>query len=116
MLYKQAKKVHSERFTLFWLENKLGHPRLGLTVSRKVGNAVVRNRTKRLFREIFRKCLHQIPGQADILINAKSACADANYFELQREFLNAAKKIRSNETVEQSEDENAPPGRGIAPN
>jgi len=108
MLYKQAKKVHSERFTLFWRENKTGHHRLGLTVSRKVGNAVVRNRTKRLFREIFRKCLHQIPGQADILINAKSACAKANFWELKREFLVASQKIRSMGTVEQYKDGDTP--------
>ncbi|MBX3473953.1 MAG: ribonuclease P protein component [Planctomycetes bacterium] len=39
---------------LHWRENGLGHPRLGLVVSRKFGNAVARNRFKRRLRELFR--------------------------------------------------------------
>jgi ribonuclease P protein component len=93
MLYKKAKKIHSEKFILFWRENKIGHHRLGITVSRKVGNAVVRNRVKRLFREIFRKNNRTLPGQADIVINVKSSCAKAKYLELLGEFLAAAQKM-----------------------
>jgi ribonuclease P protein component len=94
MIYKTGRKIHSERFILFWRENEIGHHRLGIAVSRKVGNSVVRNRTKRLFREIFRKSLRRIPGRADIIINAKSSCAKTNYLELREEFLAAIQRIR----------------------
>ena len=91
-IYKVGKKIHSERFVLFYRKNEIGHCRLGMTVSRKIGCAVIRNRTKRLFREIFRKTSEEIPGNLDIIINAKSGCVSAGFNELREEFIAAAKK------------------------
>lgn len=42
--------------------NDVGHPRLGITVSRRVGNAVARNRWKRAMRESFRLIQHELPA------------------------------------------------------
>ena len=91
-IYKAGWKIHSRRFILFVRTNKLGRSRLGLTVSRKVGGAVIRNRIKRLFREVFRKSYSEIPNQLDIVVNAKSGCAGVSYFELRAEFLDAVQK------------------------
>jgi ribonuclease P protein component len=92
-LYKKGRKIHSEKFVLFGEENGISHHRMGITVSRKVGCAVVRNRIKRLFREIFRKYCGEIPNALDIVVNAKAGCAGARYSELRREFLAAAQRI-----------------------
>ncbi len=92
-LYDSGKKVHSSTFVLFVRKNEVGHHRLGITVSRKTGNSVTRNRIKRLFREIFRKCFREIPGQFDILVNARPICASANYPRLREEFLIALQKV-----------------------
>jgi len=97
MLYKTGRKIHSERFVLFWRENRVGHHRLGITVSRKAGNSVVRNRAKRLLREIFRKLYRKIPGQFDLVINVRPGCTGASYIELKEEFLAAVQRIGKSE-------------------
>jgi ribonuclease P protein component len=92
-IYGTGLKLNSERFVLFGRENNLDHHRLGITVSRKVGGAVVRNRVKRLFREIFRKSAADLPYHFDLVVNAKRACADASYGDLRNEFISAARNI-----------------------
>ena len=92
-LYDKGRRYETGYFVLFGRSNDLGFHRLGLTVSRKVGCAVVRNRIKRLFREIFRRCSAQIPCQYDLVVNAKRDSAAASYSALREEFLAAARKI-----------------------
>lgn len=48
--------------TVFGLANECGHARLGLVASRRLGNAVVRNRWKRLLRESFRLTQNELPS------------------------------------------------------
>jgi ribonuclease P protein component len=47
--------------------NGLDHPRLGLSVSTRVGNAVIRNRWKRLIREVFRNSIGNLPAGLDLI-------------------------------------------------
>jgi ribonuclease P protein component len=58
--------------------NDLSYTRLGLSLSRKVGTAVVRNRWKRLIREAFRVVQHDLPQGLDLVIRPRrGATADA---------------------------------------
>jgi ribonuclease P protein component len=53
--YRQGRKRYGSLAVLHFRSNESNLPRLGITASRKVGHAVVRNRTKRRIREIFRR-------------------------------------------------------------
>ena len=92
-LYNTGRRLDAGKFVLFGRPNSLGYPRLGLTVSRKVGGAVVRNRVKRLFREIFRRSSAGIPCHYDLVVNAKRDCATVSFAVLREDFLAAARKV-----------------------
>jgi ribonuclease P protein component len=66
--------------------NDVSVPRLGIVASRKVGNAVVRNRVKRLIREVFRRSSDARPAGVDLVVIPRPGFLDASYDELQRDF------------------------------
>ena len=66
--YRRRCSVHQGRFVIVGCENGLPHSRLGLSVSRKVGNAVARNRWKRLLREAFRLSRSKLPAGLDLIV------------------------------------------------
>ena len=75
------------------LPNGLGEPRLGLSVSKKVGSAVTRNGVRRRLKEIFRSSRGGLPGDMDLVVSARPAAADASYQELNDEFSRSLGKI-----------------------
>jgi ribonuclease P protein component len=66
--YRLRATAADERLLVFGHENGLAHPRLGLSVSRKVGGAVRRNRWKRLLREAFRLSRQRLPPGLDLIV------------------------------------------------
>ncbi len=74
-----GKSRHTGHFIIVVLERSNSLTRLGLTVSRKVGGAVQRNRVKRLIREFFRIHLNSLPKGIDISIIAKKNATGMTY-------------------------------------
>lgn len=73
--------------------NGLDHPRLGLTVSRKVGGAVVRNRIRRRLREAYRHNKDRFPPGYDVVIGVKPSAARAPYGEILADLLAALARL-----------------------
>lgn len=66
-----------------------GPSRLGITASRKVGNAPVRNRVRRLVREFFRRSRTDIVPPRDIVVIAKPGAHTVSYSAVERELSKA---------------------------
>ncbi len=67
-VYEHRASVADDCLVVFAAPNGLPHPRLGLSVSRKVGGAVERNRWKRLLREAFRHRRAELPAGFDVIV------------------------------------------------
>ncbi len=67
-LSKSGQRIRNRYFIAYVGEGKNGRSRLGVTVTKKTGNAVIRNRMKRLCREFFRLHRNSIAGKRDINI------------------------------------------------
>jgi ribonuclease P protein component len=75
-LNREGKKVQNRHFIIFYAPGRRYRTRLGITVARKVGGAVTRNRIKRIAREYFRKNRDQLKGVWDINLIAKKEVAN----------------------------------------
>lgn len=69
-------------------------PRLGVTVSRKVGGAVVRNRVKRLVREAFRTHKHELPPGLSLVLVAKADAARVGFDKVVAELREVARRLQ----------------------
>ena len=100
-VYQNGTSFANRYLVMYILENRYTGNRLGISVSKKVGNSVVRHRVTRLIREIYRLNETEFKTGLDIVVIARPAAKDRSFHELKRYFLHLASKhsICVNKTV-----------------
>ncbi|MGI6279880.1 MAG: ribonuclease P protein component [Acutalibacteraceae bacterium] len=69
--YKKGDSLVGPYAVVYVMKNHIGKPRLGITTGKKIGNAVSRNRAKRVIYAAFRQCLPELRGGFDFIIVAR---------------------------------------------
>ena len=86
-IYRKGKSVVSPAMVLYCQKNRQGRTRLGITVSTKLGKAVVRNRVRRRLREIWRLNKKEMKAGWDIILVARVRAVDMPYQKLNKMYL-----------------------------
>ena len=92
-MYRKAKSAVSPCVVVYCRNNRLDHNRIGITVSTKLGKAVVRNRARRRLREVYRLNESRFRPGYDIVVVARSRAVTADFGALQSAYLGAAKRL-----------------------
>jgi ribonuclease P protein component len=91
-VYKHGQSVHAKGLVLFWLPNNAETTRVGMTASRQIGKAHVRNRMKRRLREIFRLNKNLIKPGYDLVINVRQVMNRLDYKRTEDSLITALGK------------------------
>ncbi|WP_417044164.1 ribonuclease P protein component [Dysosmobacter sp.] len=92
-LYQKGTSAVGGCMVVYCQKNRLGHNRLGLTASVKLGHAVVRNRCRRRLREVYRLHQGRLRQGYDVILVARGRTMTASWQELCDTFLRLCRKL-----------------------
>ena len=90
-VYKTGKSYANKYLVMYVVENHSDKNRLGISVSKKVGNSVVRHRVTRLIRESYRLHENIFNSGLDIVVIARNSAAEVSYHEIESAMLHLGK-------------------------
>ena len=93
-VYKSGKKHWDRYFVIYIYTTQLGQTRLGITVSKKVGKSVQRNRVKRLIREVFRLLRSDLLPSYDIVVVGRQAACELTASQVEESLYKLFRKAK----------------------
>ena len=90
-IFKKGKSFANRKFVIYRLENNEQHFRVGLSVSKKLGNAVMRNQIKRRIRHILIEHKDQLVENVDFVVIARKGVEILDYAEMEKNLLHVLK-------------------------
>ena len=101
-VYEKGRKIFSRYTVLFVAANGLSYSRLGITATKKLGKANLRNRLKRWTREVYRRqrSLLGLDAKAvDLVVNVKSNAAEATFTDYTRDLVRALERVAAEKSA-----------------
>ena len=86
-IIKNGEKIGNSYFAIYYKERKNSFPRFGISLSKHFGNAVKRNRNKRILREIIRNNQKKFKNGYDYIIIMKKTCDGLDYKVIENKLL-----------------------------
>jgi len=93
MVYDHRESFANRNLVMYIMKNDRMYSRIGISVSKKVGNSVVRHRVKRLIKEAFRLNIGKIEDGYDIVVIAKVAARGKTYRDIESSLLHLCRKL-----------------------
>ena len=90
-IFKEGTSFANRKFVIYRLENTKRHFRVGLSVSKKLGNAVMRNQIKRRIRHILIEHKNQLVENVDFVVIARKGAEILDYAEMEKNLLHVLK-------------------------
>ncbi len=90
-VFKSGKSYANKLFVMYVSKNQLERNRIGISVSKKVGNSVVRHHVKRLVKESYRLHEEMFNSGLDIVVIGRNSAAGATYQETEKALLHLMK-------------------------
>ena len=105
-IFKEGESVANRRFVIYRLANSQEHFRVGLSVSKKLGNAVMRNQIKRRIRHILIDHRNELVDNVDFIVIARKGVENLDYAELEKNLLHVLRLAKIYQEGNRSEEEN----------
>ena len=90
-IFKDGTSFANRKFVVYQLENQQNHFRVGLSVSKKLGNAVTRNQIKRRIRHILLNVREHLADNVDFIVIARKGVESLDYAEMEKNLLHVLK-------------------------